>query len=462
MKAVVDPGSNAGGAMTSRAFGGRVFSARLFLYAATVAALTGCGSWFGDSDPPPLPGERISVLMMEQRVEPDPRLADLEVVVPSSVANGFWAQAGGYPGHAMGNPALGADPRPVWRADIGQGSSSTLRLMAQPIIVEGRIYTLDAAAGLAAHDEATGRQIWRVGVRPPNERSEALGGGVAFAQGRLFVTTGYGEALSIDPANGGMIWRQKVAGPVRAAPTVIDGRVFVVTVDNQLITLSAEDGSLLWSHTGILETAGLLGAASPAADQEVVVAAYSSGELFALRVDNGRSVWSDNLAAVRRVGALAALADIRGLPVIDRGLVFAISHSGRMVAIDQRTGARVWEQEIGGINTPWVAGEFVYVFTNDGELVALTRQAGRIRWITPLERYENPNDRTGPIIWAGPVMAGGRLWLVNSVEELVEVDPKTGTVIRRIELPDGSTITPVVANETLYVLTDAGTLIAYR
>ena len=55
--------------------------------------------------------------------------------------------------------------------------------------------------------------------------------------------------------------------------------------------------SRLWSHNGIPETAGLLGGASPAVEGEIVIVAYTSGELFALRVENGRAVWSDNLAS---------------------------------------------------------------------------------------------------------------------------------------------------------------------
>src|SRR5207237_4407218 len=134
-------------------------------------------------------------------------------------------------------------------------------------------------------------------------------------------------------------------------------RIFVVTVENELNALSAEDGRKLWSHNGIPEPAGLLGGASPAADGEIVVVAYNSGELFALRVENGHAIWSDNLASQRSRSAVAALADIHGRPVIDRDRVFAVSHSGRMVALDLRRGDRVWEQEVWSSPQPCVTSE---------------------------------------------------------------------------------------------------------
>lgn len=427
------------------------------------SALAGCGTggWFGDDEAPPLPGERISVLQLDRAVEADPRLSDLAVTLPAAERNGAWPQAGGYPTHALGHLALADNPREAWRTSIGDGSSGTLRLMAQPVVAEGRVFTLDSSYDLAAFDGKTGREIWRTDIAPENEDGEAIGGGVAFAEGRLFATTGYGELLALD-AGGGIVWRSQVGVPLRAAPTVVGGRVFTVSVDNQAFAYRASDGQQIWTHTGILETASLLGAAAPAVDGSLVVVPYSSGELFALRAENGRPAWSDSLAAIRRIGALSSLADIRGMPVIDRGLVLAISHSGRMAAIDERMGARAWEQEIGGVQMPWVAGDFIYLLSNESELTALTRQAGRIRWVTPLDRWEDPEDRTGTIEWAGPVLAGGKLWMTSTRGELVAASPTDGRVLSRTDLPAPGFIAPVVANGTLYVLTDDGTLVAYR
>lgn len=428
-------------------------------------ALAGCdtiGGWFGGSDAPPLPGQRVSVLLRERKVEPDPRIADVAVTVPPEQSNAGWPQPGGGPEHSMGNLALSANPVEAYRADAGRGSSSARMLLGTPVVAQGRIFVMDADATASALDAQTGRNVWRTALQPENERGDAMGGGVSFADGKVFATTGYGEVLALDAGTGAILWRKRVSGPVRGGPTVAGGRVFAVTVDNQLTALSANDGTLQWNHTGILETAGLLAGSSAAVGPTVVVVPYSSGELYALRPDNGRVAWQESLAAIRRTGALGSLADIRALPVIDRGAVFAIGHSGRMVALEERIGARLWEQEIGGTQTPWVAGDFIYVVTNDAELVAVTRQAGRVRWVSPLQRYEDPKDRTTPVAWAGPVMAGGRLWLTNSLGELVAAAPANGEVVARYKLTTATFLPPVVSGGTLYVLSDNGTLTAFR
>lgn len=440
---------------------------RLLLSASVLAlALAGCdtvGDWFSKTPPPPLPGERVAVLVGERKIEPDPQLAGTPVALPSPQSNDAWPQAGGNPDHSMGHPALAAAPAQAWSASIGSGSSDSEVLVSTPVVAQGRVYAMDAEAHVTALDAANGRQLWRVDLRPEKRRGESMGGGVAFADGRLFAATGYGEVMALDPASGAVAWRKKVAGPVRGAPTVANGTVLVLTLDNQTFALSAADGAAKWNHAGILESAGLLGSASAAVSGQLVVVPYSSGELFGLRGENGRVAWQDSLAQIRRGGALSGLADIRGLPVLDHGQVYAIGHSGRMVALDERVGARLWEAEIGGVQTPWLAGDHLFVVDNDSEVVAVTRKTGKVRWVTQLERHKDPKDNKSALVaWAGPVLAGGRLWLTGSHGVLVALDPADGRELSRVKLPGATYLPPVVANNTLYVLSDNGTLVAFR
>jgi len=410
----------------------------------------------------PLPGKRVSVLNLERQIQPDPEIQSVEVRLPRPVVNPNWPEAGGYPTHAMHHLALGNTVQRIWQHSIGEGNSRTGQILAAPVIEGGRIFTMDAESVVSAFDANNGGRRWSFDTQPKKAGTTTFGGGVAALGNRVYVSTGYAEVLALDAATGKLLWRHNVPAPLHSAPTVADGRVYVVTIDNQLEVLAADDGRLLWNHTGLPETAGLLGGSSPAVEGDIVVVAYSSGEIFALRTENGRPLWTDNLASARSLDALTALADIRGRPVIDHGLVFAISHSGRMVAIDLRTGDRVWEQDIGGSYTPWLAGEFVYVLTNDGSLVCLTRREGRIKWVLDLPRYENEAKKKGVLDWSGPVLAGDRLIVLASNGDAISVSPYTGKALGRIEFPDGSYVAPVLANKILYIITQDADLIAYR
>lgn len=427
------------------------------------AGTAGCGwfDWIG-SKKEALPGERLPVLGIGSDLEPDPKLAALPVTLPPAAVNPDWPEPGGDPAHAMGHPALPGRLAQAWQTSVGEGSSDNTRVLAPPVVAGGRVVAMDGGVQVSALDAASGNRVWQVDLKPEGERGNAFGGGPCFWNGRVYVATGFAEVLALDPASGKVIWRKGVSAPVHAPPTVADGRIFAVTVENRLDVLATEDGRTLWSHSGIPETAGLLGGASPAVAGEVVVAAYSSGELWALSVDNGRAVWTDNLAEIRNVNAIAGLADIRGRPVIDRGRVFAVSHSGRMAAIDLRTGDRVWEQEIASSGSPWVVGDYVFVLADDNQVACLTRNDGKVRWLRRLPRYEDEKAKSDPIYWAGPVLGGNRLIAISSNAKAMSVSPETGQPIGEQQLSGAGYVAPVIAGNTLYVLTDDANLTAYR
>lgn len=439
----------------------------IFLLIGLLMPLAGCSTFkniFGEEKDVPLKGERISVLDLQKDLEPDDSaLTVQEFQAPQQWKNEFWPQAGGYPSHSMQHLALSEGRlKLAWKNDIGKGSSKNFPLNAQPVIVDGKIYTLDTEQRLAATDMKTGATIWDKKVKSKTEDDLVISGGISYSRGALYVTNGYNEIMSVSPDNGKTIWRKTLSAPARAAPTIMDGRVFVATLDNKLVALNTEDGATLWEFSGLAETAGLVGAASPAASGEIVVPAFSSGELFALRVENGTMVWSENLAALRQAGGLGSVSDIRGLPVIDNGMVIAVSFGGRLVAIDARSGARIWSREIGSSESPWVAGNYVFVISLKNELVALARETGIIRWVKQLQQYENPEDRKGTIFWTSPVFAGNRLISASSNGKLIEVDPASGKVIRETETDHDIRIAPIVAGKTLYLLAENGMVLAYR
>jgi outer membrane protein assembly factor BamB len=430
----------------------------LLALAALAGLLTGCG----DDKKVHLEGKRISVLALDKRLVADPKLDGTPISLPAPYANPAWPEAGGYPNHAMYHLALGEKIRRAWRSGIGDGDSRYGRVIAQPVVADGVVFAMDAQTKVSAYDAKSGDRLWRFDIQPKDVDESNYGGGVAYADGKLYVATGYAEVIALDAKTGKPIWRVPVSGPVHGSPTVADGRIFAITIDNQLEVLATTDGRLLWSHNGIPEPASLLGSASPAVEGDTVVVPYSSGEIFALRVGNGQPVWSDNLATSRPLGALSSLADIRGQPVIDRGRVIAVSHAGILVSIDLRTGDRVWEQDIGGTHSPWVAGDFIYVLSNDSDLVCLTREDGRVRWVRELPRFEDEDSKSDPERWAGPVLAGDRLIVVSSSGEAFSVSPYTGEALGWTEFPDGVYVNPVVADQTLFVVTDDADLIALR
>ena len=232
--------------------------------------------------------------------------------------------------------------------------------------------------------------------------------------------------------------------------------------DHEIVAIAADTGRRLWNYSGSTTATILLGGAAPAVDGGVVVAALSSGELVALRTDNGTPLWNEPVVAVRRTEAAASLPDIAARAVIDKGRVYAVGQSGVLAAVDLRTGRRIWDVPVAGIYEPWIAGDFLYAITLDSEAVCIDARSGRILWVTQLPRFEDEEARKGRIVWAGPALASDRLLLVSSNGEALSVSPYSGAVLGRIELRSASSQSPVFAGGTMYLLDDDGDLSAYR
>lgn len=424
---------------------------------AAVLALGGC-----EDKKVPLKGTRIPVLIHENQVVPDLALANVPVEMPRPVVNADWTQAGGNSAHDMQHLELGDKLRRIWSASIGTGEDEDSAPLSQPVIANGKIYTMDTQSEIRAFDIQKGKKLWSTEVLDSDDADSSLGGGIAFGDGRIYVTTGLALVFALDAESGKEIWHQSVPGPMRAAPAFSEGRIYVVTIDNELLALNAETGKTLWTHNGIAEIAGLLGGSAPAVEGGTVIVPYSSGEVYALTASNGRVLWSDNLGPVRRGDIASRITDIRGLPVVDKDRVYAISHGGRMVAIDMTTGRRVWDKLFGGIQTPWVAGDYIYVLTIDSVLVCINRKDGRVRWAAELLRYGNPEKKQDPIAWNGPVLAGDRLLVANTRGEVIAISPYTGELLGKMTFGGPISVAPLVADEAVYILTDSGDLSALR
>lgn len=414
-------------------------------------------------------GERISVLAFDQRLTPSADLAGRSFTLPPAQPIATWPQPGGTADNAVEHVQAGENFQIAWRRDIGSGSSRTQQVMAPVVADGGRIFVMDGDATVTAVDAGSGAVAWRRNLRPERERG-GFGGGLAVAGGRVFVASGYRTMTALDLQTGDVVWSSSVDSPIHGAPTVSGARVYVVDVDNQLIAFNTATGQQDWSYRGIVEPARIMRAASPAVTGDTVIAPFSSGELTAVRASTGQALWQQTLSRASRTSALSEIRDIAGRPVVSQGSAYAISHSGVLAAVDVRSGQPRWQLPVGGVNAPLPVGDVVFVVSKAGELMALSRENGQAYFIKDLNegrvRQEGGFlgffDRTVRPVWSGPILASGRLVLVNSDGEAVAFDPRTGEQLASVKLGASAYIAPAAYDGALYVLTDGGQLVSIR
>lgn len=428
---------------------------------------------FGGDDAPSSvasAGERVSILEFEQRLSPSTALSGRDFFVPGPQAINAWPVPGGNVEQSLEHVIAAPEFTVAWRRDIGQGASRTTQVTATPVAADGRIYVMDGEARVSAVDANTGQILWQTNLRPEG-RDRAFGGGVAVSGDRVFVTSGYRLAAGLNARTGAVEWTTQFDAPIHGAPTVSGGRVFAVDVDNQVVAMDAATGAMTWSYQAISEPARLMRASSPAVTGDTIIAPFSSGEVVALRAANGQELWSQVLSRTSRTNALSEIRDIAGRPAISRGVVYAVSHSGLISAMDVRTGQPAWQLPLTGVNAPWVAGDVVYAVSKAGALTVINRQDGQVYWIRDINEGRTRTEgglffgvgkRTVRPVWSGPILASNRLILVNSDGQAVAYDHKTGQEVASLNLGAPAYIAPIAYNGALYVVTDNGQLVSIR
>jgi outer membrane protein assembly factor BamB len=430
-----------------------------------ILAVAACGVLGGGGSKKPktpILGQRVPILTAEAAAEADPALAEVAVLLPPAQPNESWTQPGGNGAKSMEHPALGTALGEVWRVSV-KGSTSKQRLASAPVVAGGKIYVMDTDATIHAFDVKSGGKLWSVGFNEGGkDKRAAWGGGVSVDGDVLYATNGLGDVAALKTSDGSTIWKKRPAGPMRGAPSFGNGNVYAMTADNQIFTLKTSDGSTEWTEAGATELTGVFGVAAPAIAQGTVVAGFSSGELNAYRYENGRVLWGDALTRTSISTSVSSLADIDASPVVDRGRVFAVGKGGRMVSLELVTGQRLWEINVAGISTPWVAGEWLFVVTDDARLLCIARGSGKVRWASQLPRYHVEKKKKGPITWTGPVLAGDRLIVASSEGQLVNVSPADGTIQSKTKASGPVLLPPIVAGNTLFVFDNDGRLTAWR
>lgn len=406
-----------------------------------------------------LPGERQDVRPVETREN-----ENRPIRLANQVSNADWTHRNGDVAHSITHPALSAGLTQVFSVSIGDGDSRRARITADPVVAGGVIYTLDARARVTATSNA-GQVLWSADVTPANDgANDASGGGLAVTDGRLFVTTGFGELTVLDTATGAEIWTQDLDSPGGSAPTVSGELVYLVSRDSTAWALEVENGRIRWQLSGTPSIGNFSGGAGAATNGELVIFPFPSGEVMAAFPLGGLQRWTSVVSGERLGQASAAISDIAGDPVIVGDRVYVANFSGRVVAMDMENGDRIWTSVEGALSPVWPAGDSVFLVNELNQLVRLDAGDGSTVWNVELPQYEETRVRGQRTVYAhyGPILAGARLIVASSDGFIREFDPASGALIGTTPIAGGAASNPVVAEQTLYVVSKDGQLVAFR
>lgn len=409
-----------------------------------------------------LPGAREHIRPDDPTLAPEAAVADRLSLAPAT-RNASWLQGHGTPATRTDHPAFGTALTPLWSAPIGQGDKRKFRITADPVVADGRIFTLDSDAQVTATSTA-GQTLWTHDVAPVRDgNGQGSGGGLALGGGRLYVTSGYGTVTALDPATGTEIWRQKLQATGSAAPSYGDGLVYLVAGAKTAWALEADTGRIRWQLDGLEDIHNIHGGPAPALTDQFVIFGYGSGDLQGAFKKGGLRMWNATIAGRREGFAINRIDDITGDPVVVGNTVYAANHSGRLVALNAGSGKRLWTAHDAALQPVWVTGGAVFFISDRNTLKRVNASDGAEVWSVELPGYTTQRPRRRERIHGnyGPIVAGGRLYVAGGDGLLRAFDPATGSLLKTAGIPGGAAANPVVVNGVMYVVTKKGQLQAY-
>ena len=410
-------------------------------------------------------GKRISVLdMPEKTFVASHASKSVNISKETEIKN--WLQVSSNAKHTTKNISASKDMKESWSINFGKGSGSRNMLLARPIVLNDIIYTQDVEGTVKAFDLATGHQVFKQKLKPENKsdsKSAMNGSGLASDGRNIYALTGFGGVFALNASNGDILWRKDLDTPLRSSPTVEKGKIFVQTIDNQLLALDTTDGSEIWTYSISAEETVLAGSAAPAYDdqKEIVVAAFSNGELQAFNSRIGYPLWSNNLVGPTQFGSTAQINTVKGLPVIDNGVVYATGNSNQTLAANLENGELLWQRAIGSVNTPLVDEQAVFIVSNNFELYALDKSTGETLWQKHLLEDIKAKKRRELYI-SDPLLINSELMLVVSNGLVLTFNPRTGEPKSAYDLEEDVPFAPIVAHKTILFTTNDADLIAFE
>lgn len=386
----------------------------------------------------------------------------LAVRLPKARNLGSWPQFAAGADNNVGHLAFSGAPQVVFQTPIGKGSSRKNRITAEPIVADGRVYTVDSENVLAATSTG-GAALWQADLTPPAERAhEGSGGGIASAGGMVYATTGFGELVAVNGASGAIAWRQDLGAPGASVPTVAGGTVYVLTKTNKAVAVNASTGRIVWQTPGTPAGPGVLGSSAPAVVGNTVYMPFSIGSLVGLSTKDGQPKFSTQIKNVRNGYAFNLVSEMTGAPVVSGSTIYVGTAAGATAAVTS-AGQTRWVTEEGAVGPVTVAGGSIFMVGDALQLVRLNASTGKRIWAVDLPGYTKKERRRKEIFPSfGPTLAGGRLWVASGDGYMRAFSPHDGALISAVELPAGAASRPVIVGGVAYIVTEKGTLVGLR
>ncbi|MCY4414183.1 MAG: PQQ-binding-like beta-propeller repeat protein [Alphaproteobacteria bacterium] len=360
------------------------------------------------------------------------------------------------------NPEFLHEGRNKWIGSVGKVTTRAL-LEVAPVFGGGKLYTMDITGSVIARDAETGVVAWSLSlVEDPPEY--IVGGGLCYDHGVVFAAMPIGVLAAIDVRSGKELWRVKLDDAIRTAPVANANFVFTLTVSNKLICIDARTGKKLWIDEAQSTVNSVSGGPAPLLVGADVIVGHTTGEISALRQENGHVHWRNTVRAESEMLGLEEFLSWKADFKYQEGSLYVVHPVGSVMSIDVRSGQVRWKVNTGHLSSVALGKNVLFAIDMIGRVVCLERIYGKVLWISQLPVYEDLMQKVKvPLHWFGPVIAGGKLWFSGTDGALLEMEATNGKILTNTKLATSAFyMPPTIAHNKLYLVTQNGEIFARR
>ncbi len=356
--------------------------------------------------------------------------------------------------HSSLNYKMPKDLKTLWKTSIGG-----IRVNSNIIVFQGNLYVINSNGVLICLSQVDGKKLWeKLIAKQPDDA--IFSGGLTANGSIIYISTNIGEVKAIDSKTQKELWSVNLKYPLKGAPLYSHGKIIINSIENQTFALDSLTGKVVWIKSASKENTIMSDSATAAELWDDVICAYTSGDLKSLNSRNGAINWEDVLFSANLSESGSVFSHIVASPVVFNGNVLVATSESKIALIDGASGIRLWEKEIGTLNTPAVNNDWIFVLSSDNQVICISAKSGSINWMKKIqdiygEKYpENAN-------WTGPLLINNDIVIFNDFGDMLELDKSTGKLNEKITIKNANIIKkPIIVNGKMFAITNRSDIYA--
>jgi outer membrane protein assembly factor BamB len=251
--------------------------------------------------------------------------------------------------------------------------------------------------------------------------------------------------FQVAPGSGTIDWKYPdtadANNAIFASPAVSNGWVYVGTYGNNVYGFKV-DGldktkpAPTWTFADAVGKGRFIG--SPLAAGEMVYAASTDGNLYALGATTGAMKWS-----------FKGRNSFWSQPSTDGKLIFQTGMDHFLYAVDVATGTKRWELDLGGpamANVVLTQDGLLYTGTLNSEILAVNTNTQKVVW----------RKKLAGSTWAAPLLYKNNLYFGTDQNKVYILNAADGAEVKTVDAGGPVIAAPVYTQDAVVILTETG------